>query len=191
MWVSSHYDTKESDISMMRIRLSQVVLMALLAAPGLVVANTSDLQSQGQGSLRWFGLKIYDAELKVSPGFDTAALFDKPFALELVYARKLYGKAIAERSLEEMKKVGVGNDQQQQQWLAIMLDAFPDVGANDRLTGVHSPGVGALFYMNGKLIKTINDVEFSKAFFSIWLDAKTSEPDLRRALLGSALRASR
>jgi hypothetical protein len=179
---------------MIRLRLFQMVLvsfLALVATAGTALANTAGLQAQGQGSLRWFGLKIYDAQLKVSPGFTAAALFDKPFALELVYARKLYGKAIAERSLEEMKKVGVGTEQQQQQWLSIMLDTFPDVGADDRLTGVHNPGVGALFYMNGKLIKTINDVEFSKAFFSIWLDPKTSEPDLRRALLGSALRADR
>jgi hypothetical protein len=104
--------------------------------------------------------------------------------LELTYARKLYGHLIAARSVDEIKKQGLGTPQQHEQWLESMKAVFPDVGANDRLTGIYTPGQGARFLFNGAPIKSIDDPEFSKAFFSIWLSPKTSEPALRSALIG-------
>jgi len=169
-------------------KLFATLFVALIASQSSL-ANSEGFEPQGQGSLRWFGLKIYDATLlrASTSGKETISpekIFDQSFALELVYARKLYGQAIAERSLEEMKKQGLGSSAQQAQWLTVMKETFPDVAANDRLRGVHLPGVGARFYFNGQLIKSIDDPEFSKAFFSIWLSPKTSEPGLRANLLG-------
>jgi hypothetical protein len=50
-----------------------------------------------------------------------------PFALELVYDRKLEGAAIAERSIAEMRRVGSFTEAQARQWLELMKQAFPDV----------------------------------------------------------------
>jgi hypothetical protein len=38
--------------------------------------------------------------------------------------------------------------------------------------------------LNDKPIGNIDDAEFARAFFAIWLDPKTSEPSLRKQLLG-------
>lgn len=161
--------------------------MAVFAGLGMPGGHASESFSPlGKATLRWFGLKIYDVQLSVTPGFTAERFFDSPFALELTYARKLYGKAIAERSIEEMRKQGLGSPGQHAQWLKLMEQTFPDVAANDRLRGVHLPGQGAQFFFNNRLINTINDPAFSQAFFSIWLSANTSEPDLRKMLLGSA-----
>jgi hypothetical protein len=162
-----------------------LLLAAAIALTGTAsFANTESFQPRGEGTLRWFGLKIYDARLLTPPEFDRQKIFDQPFVLELTYARKLYGNAIADRSLEEMKKQGIGTAAQHERWLAVMKKTFPDVGANDRLRGEHRPGVGARFYFNGQFIYAIDDPEFSRAFFSIWLSPNTSEPSLRSALLG-------
>ena len=53
----------------------------------------------------------------------------------------------------------------------------------DRITGEHRPGVGARFYFNGRLRVVVDDANFSRAFFAIWLSPDTSEPRLRNALL--------
>ena len=37
--------------------------------------------------------------------------------------------------------------------------------------------------MNGKPTGEIRDAEFARLFFGIWLSPKTSEPELRAALL--------
>ena len=66
-----------------------------------------------------------------------------------------------------------------------MKQLFPDVQAGDRITGVHRPGVGARFHVNGRLAGEVRDADFARLFFAIWLSPRTSEPQLRAALLGS------
>jgi hypothetical protein len=61
---------------------------------------------------------------------------------------------------------------------------LPDVDAGDFLTGVNVPKLGVRFYQNGQPIGAIDDLEFAQAFFGIWLDPRTSEPVLRKQLLG-------
>jgi Chalcone isomerase-like len=59
------------------------------------------------------------------------------------------------------------------------------VKSGDKLTGVFLPKQGTRFFFNGRLTAEINDPAFGDAFFAIWLDEKTKQPGLRRALLGN------
>jgi Chalcone isomerase-like len=107
-------------------------------------------------------------------------------ALEIEYARPLKGHSIAERSLTEMQRVGDVNANDGERWLAQMKQLFPDVQAGDRITGVHRPSEGARFHFNGRLVGEVRDAAFARLFFGIWLSPRTSEPQLRNALLGLA-----
>lgn len=140
----------------------------------------------GTSRMRFFGFDIYDAQLWAAPGFRASDYTSTPFALELSYLRNLDGRAIAERSLKEMRRAGTFTPDQETRWLSAMQDAFPDVRNGDRITGMHQPGRGARFWFNGKLRATIADTEFSRHFFGIWLATWTSEPRLRTALLERA-----
>ena len=141
----------------------------------------------GQGSFRWFGLKIYDAQLWVGPeGYDTNQPLAEKFALDLHYARALEGKKIAEASDEQIAKLGIGSPEQRKGWLKEMIQLFPDVSEGTHLTGIYLPQHGTSFYLDGSQIGTIKDDDFSRAFFSIWLAPETSEPKLRNALLKNA-----
>lgn len=134
-------------------------------------------------SLTWLGLKVYDAHVWTGPsGMDTAQWKAQPFALELHYLRALKGKLIAERSLAEIEKLGIGNAAQRSEWLEAMMRIFPDVNKHDRLVGVHRPGKGIVFLYNEKLIGAVDDALFGDAFFAIWFDAKTSAPAVRQTL---------
>jgi len=156
--------------------------LALLAALAALGAHANvPLQPLGEGTLRWFGLKIYEARLWTAGG---APDFSRPFRLELRYARSLDGEAIAERSAEEIARLGFGTPARRAAWLDAMRRLFPDVVEGDALAGEHRPGVGASFARNGRPLGEVADPEFSRAFFSIWLDPRTSEPGLRAALLG-------
>lgn len=154
------------------------------AQPAEVAAQLTKAQLRGQANLRFFGLLVYEARLWTAPAFDADSYASQPFALELEYARKLEGSAIAERSIAEMKRVGDFNDAQSRQWLALMMQAFPDVGAKDRLVGLHDGKGRVRFYFNGKLTADINDKDYARLFFGIWLSPKTSAPALRAALMG-------
>jgi hypothetical protein len=51
------------------------------------------------------------------------------------------------------------------------------------LLGIHRPGVGAQFYQGGRALGRIDDPEFARRFFAVWLGPSTSAPALRDALL--------
>ena len=161
----------------MRAALAALALLCALSAQASL-----PLQPLGEGTLRWFGLKIYEATLWTAGGPPD---FARPLRLELRYARSLRGEAIAERSEEEIARLGFGTPAERAQWLAAMRRLFPNVAEGDALAGEHLPGRGARFFRNGQPIGELADPGFSRAFFSIWLDPRTSEPGLRAALLGT------
>ena len=67
-----------------------------------------------------------------------------------------------------------------------MTQAFPNVGAQDRITGVNDGAGGVRFYFNGKETGAIQDKAYARLFFGIWLSPKTSSPTLRSALINQA-----
>ena len=156
------------------------------AVPAEVAAELPGARLQGSGRLTFFGLHIYDARLWIADGF-TAERFERhTLAIELQYARTLYGKLIAERSLDEMKRVGGFSDAQAERWLLAMTQTFPDVARDDRITGLQRPQEAARFFHNGALRGELRDADFTRRFFGIWLAPQTSEPRLRQSLLGPA-----
>ncbi|MDP1533874.1 MAG: chalcone isomerase family protein, partial [Rubrivivax sp.] len=104
--------------------------------------------------------------------------------LELVYARALQGRQIAARSMQEMSRQTPLDDSRAAAWEAELTRLFPDVSAGDRLTGVRQPGAPTRVFHNGQLRGEWQDPDLSRLFFGIWLAPQTSEPDLRRQLLG-------
>jgi hypothetical protein len=136
--------------------------------------------------MRFFGLHVYDIRLWTNAplrGDDPLGIVS---ALEIEYARPLKGPLIAERSLTEMQRVGRVSSGDAERWLSQMKQIFPDVQAADRITGIHRPGEGARFHVNGHLAGEVRDPTFARLFFGIWLSPRTSEPQLRTALLGTA-----
>lgn len=154
--------------------------------PAEVLAALPRARLVGRGTLRFFGLSVYEARLWAAPGFDPARYDGQPFALELQYTRKLRGPDIAERSIVEMKRVGSFNATQAKTWQALMTRAFPDVAAGERLTGVHAGGGQVSFFHNGKATAQLDDAAFTRLFFGIWLAPQTSAPAPRQALIGEA-----
>ncbi|QWD67946.1 chalcone isomerase family protein [Polynucleobacter sp. VK25] len=133
---------------------------------------------QGSGRLTWWGLHIYDASF-----YRVGSLSSSEFALEMRYQKSFSGAAIANRSVEEMKRIGV-SDAQAALWGRELTAFLPNVESGHTLIAIYSPKQGTTFYHDGKQIAQIPGTEFPKAFFGIWLDPKTSAPKLRSELLG-------
>ena len=131
--------------------------------------------------MTFFGFAIYDGWYW-SPVRDFS--LQHPLALDLHYKRQLEGSAIAARSVEEIAKLGLGTPDQRARWGDAMRRIFPDVTKGDRLTGLCTPPGRARFFHNGRAIGEIDDRDFARAFFGIWLDPGTSRPEFRKRLLG-------
>lgn len=154
------------------------------AASPAAPAQLAGSRLQGEATLRFFGLRVYHARLWTRPDFQPERFLEQPVVLELEYLRDLKGGAIAERSVQEMRRAGGFNEAQAERWLAEIRRIFPDVKNGDRLTGLHEPGVGARFWHNGQPAGAVADPAFGRLFFGIWLAPSTSEPAMRLALLG-------
>ena len=158
------------------------LLLALLALPfaGMAAATTAvspfpGLRRWGSGAFRRFGFHVYDATLWA--GEDPLR---PPLALRLDYKRNIAGKAIAEASIKEMRKL-VADTPPLDAWGTAMARIFPDVRDGDHLVGLWHPG-GAHFLQDGCSLGSRDDPAFARAFFGIWLDERTSAPELRTAL---------
>lgn len=168
------------------VMASPVRASSMQPLPAEVVQALPGATAAGQQRFRVWGFEVYDARLWTAPGFAGDRYEASALALELAYLRDFKGQAIAERSLKEMRRVGNISDAQAQRWLGEMQRVFPDVKRGERLLGVHRPGEGAFFWLNGRPAGEIRDAEFSRLFFGIWLSSRTSEPALRQVLLGNA-----
>jgi hypothetical protein len=166
-------------------RATPLTANAMTQAP-YITRYLADGRLAGEGKLTWLGFHVYDARLYASPRFDVADPFTQPFVLELTYARKLEGKAIAEASRDEIQRLGLGDEAQQRRWLAEMEKIFPNVDKGRRIAGVFQPGTGARFYVDGVFAGSVDEPAFSRAFFAIWLDPRTRAPRLRESLLKPA-----
>ena len=141
------------------------------------------LQPQALSHYAVWGFDVYDARLWTTPDFEVRQYPRHTFALELQYLRKLQGDAIAERSMSEMRRQASFPKDKAPAWLDAMRRVFPDVARGDRIVGIHLPGQGAEFWFNGRPIGQVADPQFAQLFFGIWLDERTSEPQLRARLI--------
>lgn len=167
-------------VYLLAIAFSLITLTPISFAkePPHIKSMMGQVQLQGLGRLNFWGFHIYDANL-----YRGASKDSQEFALELKYQKSFSGESIANRTIEEMKNLGVA-DTQAASWGKELASALPNVEPGQTIAAVYIPRQGTSFFYEGKKISQIQGADFAKAFFGIWLDSKTSAPKLRADLLG-------
>lgn len=164
------------------IALTALIFYAQSAlASETILASVPSASVVGRGVLSYAFWDVYEATLYAPKGrFDP----EKPFALSIEYYHSINGKDIADRSVQEMRKQGFNDEIKLAAWNGQMKAIFPDVEDGTVLSAVYRPGNQTIFYNGNKAIGSIKGDDFGRLFFGIWLGERTSEPELRRALLG-------
>lgn len=162
--------------------IAVIIGLVILIQPIVSYAETRlftgnlNLQKYGSGEFRRFGFLVYEAQLWA--GSNPA---EPPIALQLTYKRDIKGAKIVAASVDQMRALGA-DEQRLGIWAAAMGRIFPDVKSGDQIVGIYRLGA-AVFLYNNREIGQVNDPEFARLFFGIWLDPRTSEPGLRERLL--------
>jgi hypothetical protein len=171
-----------------RYKLCAVALAAALTWPGPAAANPdiakryiADAKKVGDGVLTYLFWDVYRATLYAPAAGWTP---DGPFVLSLRYLRDLDGADIAERTIGEIRDQGFTDTARLAAWQARLAAIFPDVSDGVTLSATRDEKGRTVFYRGTDRIGAVDDTAFAKHFFDIWLGEKTSEPKLRRALLG-------
>lgn len=138
----------------------------------------------GQSNFSYWGFDIYHASLWVGVNAFKAEQWQvQRLALELRYLRDFDGKAIAQRSLDEIQAQSALPKYKAQAWLGTLENLFPNVRKGQSLTGIYLPDMGAHFLIDNTRLGEIKDPELAKRFFDIWLAKQTSAPELRKKLI--------
>ncbi len=169
--------------------MGAVVAVRAQSTPGYHLPIVQNLAEQGwrpvgEGSLRWFGFRVYRAALWTPAGQSWQGSGE--FALIIEYQRDITAQRLVEASVTEMRRLTLADDTRISAWRPLLEQAFPDVVAGDVITGVMKANREVRFYHGNTLTAHVSDPEFGEAFFGIWLDAETREPGLRAQLLGDA-----
>ena len=145
----------------------------------------------GQADFRYFGFAVYQAQLWVGSAMvDPAQAWpQQPVVLSLRYQRALPGPAIAQRSIEEMRRHPSMPEAAAATWLAQLQTLLTDVREGERLIGVYDPAKGLQMWHEGAELRALgssSDTLLARVFMGIWLDPSTSAPEMRQQLLGLA-----
>ncbi len=132
----------------------------------------------GDGPFTYLGFKVYDAHY-----YSVDDLGKSGFAIRLVYARKVMNEDLVKATVKQMIRLGA-SDNEMIKWRSDLEKIYPTVDQGHYITAIYQPSGSTTFIHNGNVVGKINDQLFSKIFFSIWLDQRTSNPELRTKLLG-------
>ncbi len=144
--------------------------------PLLAKKNHPDFQFSSQSEFKFLMWKIYDIYL-----FNNK-YNENEMALKLKYNKDINKEKIIESSIKLIIRQNFTNQQKINSWQNKLAKIIPDIKKNQILIGVKSKDK-TIFYNSKIKLGEINDPEFSKYFFNIWLGENTIEPNIRKDLL--------
>jgi hypothetical protein len=142
---------------------------------------TAPLKTVGKGEMSWFFMDVYQVSLHSADGLYVRQEY--PQALTIRYQRSFKKEWLIKATAEEWQKMNI-DSRQYEPWLAQFFSLWPNVNSGDTLTFLVAKNGQGTFYHNDRLLGDIENLDLSRAFLDIWLSKKTSEPDLRRQLIG-------
>lgn len=163
------------------LAISFVSVLPAAARPPELSGVVQAKEPFGRASLTWLFLKAYDVSLWTdAPSWS----MNETFALTIEYNMSFSREEIAERTIDEMRRVAPGVPAAKFEGLGPLLSKLlPDVKSGDRISAVHIPGRPVQFFHNGKGTGQAEVDGFAEPFFGIWLSPLSAEPGIRKRLL--------
>lgn len=154
--------------------------------------NIDKLNKLGEGNMQYLFWDLYHAELFRTPQNDQGSSNQSSnnqssqhntTALRLTYLKSISKNDLLKATQDQWQHLGLPPTQTSA-WINELSTIWPNVKSGDQLTLFITPQGTSQFYLANHLIGTIDDPHFGDAFLDIWLSKNTSEPKLRKQLLG-------
>ncbi len=137
------------------------------AAPREVETEFAAPNLQGQHTARFWGFRLFNAELWTPKAGDFS--LDQEFALSLNYLYPFSKEVLARSSVEEIARVEGSSPEDHARLERKLVDCLVDVDKGTRITGVAEAANRLVMYVNGRKSCTISYPNLRKRFFGIWL----------------------
>jgi hypothetical protein len=158
------------------------MLTVLLASFAQADQRPDDLNLVGEAKLKIMMWDIYQCRLYTPTGrFEEST---SEYMLEITYLRNIKNTHLVEQTHKQWQHLGIP-DSQSEPYIEQLRALWPDVIEGDTLT-MHVTATSTTFFYNGAPTGEITEPSFGPMFVSIWLSPETSQPKLRKKLLGGA-----
>tara|TARA_B100000700_G_C14848001_1_gene762550 strand:- start:316 stop:828 length:513 start_codon:yes stop_codon:yes gene_type:complete len=160
--------------------ITATMIMATFFTPLSFSEEQTDFNKVGEARMEYLFWDVYDATLYTRSGnYKQGA---HPVKFTLTYLRDFAAKDIVKATKEQWQHLGKSD--LSAKYADKLLSLWPDIKKGESLSLQTSPSGQATFYHNDKKLGEISDSQFANQFLAIWLSPNTSEPALRKQLLG-------
>jgi hypothetical protein len=140
------------------------------------------LMQVGSATLTFLFWDVYRSSLYTSTGDYPLDNNQQVLVLKIDYLRDIDKAELIEQTIAQWQHLGL-KEEDFNQFVPRLAEIWPDITAGDSLALLVNDKMGH-FYLNNLSIGGIEDNNFSKIFIDIWLSKKTSQPRLRKQLIG-------
>lgn len=145
--------------------------------------DTQDFVSIGEATFSILFWDLYKSQLLTTSGKYPVVLETDKVLFTINYLADISSDDLINRTIEQWDHLGI-RPEQYLIYLPELKSMWPDIQEGDSLSLLIHQG-RSVFYFNQQYIGVINPTGFGQIFLAIWLSENTSEPNLRRELLGS------
>jgi hypothetical protein len=166
--------------------MKKILILLLLLQTAIASANKlhlDDLNVVGRSNFSVWFWDIYDIELKTPSG--TYEEGKRPLSLELTYKRVISNVELVDETLTQLKRFNI-SEEQKKNWAKQLLEIWPSVKPDDKITFYIDTKHVTYFYFNKQFIGEIKQADFSDTFSSIWLDPAGPYPNMTKKLINSS-----
>lgn len=158
-----------------------LVMVGALCMGAFASASAGGDKLVGEARLKVLFWSVYDSSLySADGGYQNG---QRPLRLDIKYLLNVDAEDLVARTRQEWQFQNLTHPRQQA-WLDTLQALWPDISASDVLSVRIDEQEHSSFFLNGELLGRIEEEAFSRQFLAIWLARETSQPELRRALIG-------
>ena len=149
--------------------------------PKDIRAQLQGPQKVGEVQVRFLGIRMYNAALFTKGG--NAFSWNRPFALELKYARSFSKDRLVKASISELQRLE-GKRKDHATISQKLENCYRTVRASDRFVAVPKGRNSVQFYFNGQKTCDLNHAGVRERILGIWLSDRSRDKQLSRVLRG-------
>ena len=145
-------------------------------------AIKSELKTVGKAKLKVWFWNVYNSKLYTNTGHYKKD--NQCILFEIDYLRTIKKEDLIHNTIENWQHIGIP-ETSYQPYIETLESMWPEIKEGDQLA-LKVVSNKSEFYYNGKPIGVIDGHIFGPMFLQIWLSKKTTQPKLRKKLLGES-----
>ncbi|WP_286267361.1 chalcone isomerase family protein [Thalassotalea atypica] len=146
------------------------------------IIESSKLLPMGKAMFTVLFWDIYESKLYTSSGRYPIDIVNEQLLFEIKYLTDISNEELIRRTIEQWQYIGF-IDVHYQKFIPELKRLWPDITDGDSLSLLINNN-RSYFYFNRDYLGEIQSSMFGQMFIDIWLSERTSQPRLRKQLMG-------